>query len=325
MPLISAKAFWLLAPGHGALRDESLRPPESGEVLIKTRFSAVSRGTEALVFNGQVPVSEYERMRAPFQTGDFPAPLKYGYANVGIVEEGPKTLVGRHVFCLFPHQDRYVVPADAVHPLPEGLPLERAVLAANMETALNGLWDAAPCLGDRILVIGAGVVGALVAYLCARVPGTRVQLMDIEPQRAKLAEALNVGFCSPMQATGDNDLVIHASGNPEGLRQALSLAGPEATVLEMSWYGEQEVALPLGEAFHVQRLTLRSSQVGGIAAVRRPRWDHRRRMALALELLTDERLDALISGESDFLDLPETMPDLVAGCGEVLCHRLRYR
>lgn len=325
MSPISAKAFWLLAPGHGALRDESLPPLGRDEVRVRTRYSAVSRGTEALVFNGQVPTSEYQRMRAPFQSGDFPAPLKYGYASVGIVEAGPETLRNRHVFCLYPHQDRYVVPAGAVQPLPDGLPPERAVLAANMETALNGVWDAAPSLGDRVLVIGAGVVGALVAYLCARIPGTRVRLVDIEPRRAELAEALGVGFCSPPQAPCDNDLVVHASGNPDGLRRALRLAGPEVTVLEMSWYGEQEVALPLGEAFHVQRLTLRSSQVGGITAVRRPRWDHRRRMALALELLTDERLDALISGESDFLDLPETMPDLVAGCGEVLCHRLRYR
>lgn len=325
MPPILAKAFWIQSPGHGALCEESLPVPRDDEALVKARFSGISRGTEALVFAGRVPVSEYQRMRAPFQEGDFPGPLKYGYANVGIVEAGPVELLGRHVFCLYPHQDRYVVPAQAVLPLPGGVPPQRAILAANMETALNGLWDAGPHIGDRIAVVGAGVVGALMAYLCARIPGTRVQLVDVAPRRADLASALGVAFCLPEQAAGDNDLVVHASGSPVGLRQALVLAGQEATVVEMSWYGEQEVSLPLGEAFHARRLTLRSSQVGTVAPARTARWDHRQRLSLALELLTDARLDALISGESDFHDLPDTMPDLVARSGEVLCHRLRYQ
>ncbi|WP_043530040.1 zinc-dependent alcohol dehydrogenase [Litchfieldella xinjiangensis] len=320
-----AKAFWVQSPGRGVLKEETLPVLGDDEVQVATDYSAVSRGTESLVFEGRVPESEHQRMRAPFQSGDFPAPVKYGYASVGRVERGPASLRDRHVFCLYPHQDRYVVPANAVLPLPDGLPPERAVLAANMETALNATWDAAPAVGDRIVVIGAGVVGALVAYLCARIPGTRVSLIDVVPQRASLAEALGVAFATPDQAPADNDLVVHASGNPEGLTQALRLAGTEATVLEMSWYGHQSVSVPLGEAFHSRRLTLRSSQVGGIAPGRQPRWDHGRRLALALDLLADPRLDALFNGESDFLDLPETMPRLVAASGDVLCHRLRYR
>lgn len=324
MSVDTATAFWTLAPGHGELRAEPLPAAGEGEVRVRALFGGISRGTEALVFQGRVPESERQRMRAPFQVGDFPWPVKYGYVSVGVVEAGPAALLGREVFCLHPHQDRYVVPAAAVTPLPAGLPAARAVLAANMETALNGCWDAEPRLGDRIAVIGAGVVGALVAWLCATIPGTRVRLVDVSPGRAELARALGVDFRLAGEAPGDNDLVIHASGNPEGLRQALALAGDEARVVEMSWYGDREASLPLGEAFHSRRLKLIGSQVGRLPAERTPRWDHARRLALALELLRHPRLDALISGESDFSELPALMPRLAAGAGEVLCHRLRY-
>ncbi len=324
MPIDSATAYWTLSPGHGALREEPLPLPGEGEVRVRALFGGISRGTESLVFHGRVPESEWQRMRAPFQAGDFPWPVKYGYVSVGLVEAGSAELLGREVFCLYPHQDCYVVPAAAVTPLPVGLPAARAVLAANMETAINGCWDAEPRLGDRIAVIGAGVVGALVAWLCAAIPGTRVCLVDVSPGRAELARALGVDFCLADQAPADNDLVVHASGNPEGLRLALGLAGDEARVVEMSWYGDREVSLPLGEAFHSRRLRLIASQVGRLPVERSPRWDYRRRLALALDLLRDPCLDALISGESDFLDLPELMPRLAAASGEVLCHRLRY-
>ncbi|MFO8045059.1 MAG: zinc-binding alcohol dehydrogenase [Halomonas sp.] len=320
----TATAFWTLAPGHGALREELLPLPGEGEVRVRALFGGISRGTESLVFHGRVPESEWQRMRAPFQAGDFPWPVKYGYMSVGLVEAGPSEWRGQEVFCLYPHQDRYVVPAAAVTPLPAGLPAARAVLAANMETAINGCWDAEPRLGDRVAVIGAGVVGALVAWLCAAIPGTRVCLVDISPGRAELARALGVDFCLADQAPADNDVVVHASGNPEGLRLALTLAGDEARVVEMSWYGDREVSLPLGEAFHARRLRLVGSQVGRLPAERTPRWNYRRRLALALDLLRDPCLDALISGESDFLDLPAVMPRLAAASGEVLCHRLRY-
>ncbi|MCG6657532.1 zinc-binding alcohol dehydrogenase [Halomonas campisalis] len=320
----TATAYWILAPGRGALREEPLPLPASGQVEVRALYGGISRGTEALVFRGEVPVSEYARMRAPFQVGDFPGPVKYGYVSVGRVEAGDADLLGREVFCLHPHQDRYVVPRAAVVPLPEGVPAARAVLAANMETALNGLWDAAPVLGERITVIGAGVVGVLMAWLCAAMPGTRVQLVDVAPQRAGVAEALGLDFRCPEQADAERDRVIHASGSAEGLRLALTLAGLEARVVEMSWFGSREVTLPLGEAFHSRRLTLQASQVGRLPVAQRPRWDHRRRLTLALELLREARLEALISGESDFQALPELMPRLAAGAGEVLCHRLRY-
>jgi|SRR5690606_9088715 len=323
-PSDAALAFWITAPGRGEIRAETLAPPGDGEVLVETLYSGVSRGTESLVFTGRVPPSEYERMRAPFQAGDFPAPVKYGYASVGRVVEGPAALRGRIVFCLHPHQTRYVVPADAVHPLPDGTPPGRAVLAANVETAVNGLWDAAPAVGDRIAVVGAGTVGCLVAWLAARIPGARVELIDIDPDKRTAADALGVRFAGPDTASADADVVVHASGTPAGLGTALALAGFEAKVVELSWYGDRPVDAPLGGAFHSRRLALVSSQVGSVAAKQRARWDARRRMTLALELLADPRLDALISGESRFDELPALLPRLAAGTAGVLCHRLRY-
>ncbi len=292
---------------------------------MRTLFTGVSRGTEALVFLGRVPASQYELMRAPFQEGDFPAPVKYGYANVGEVEEGPEHLVGARVFCLYPHQDRYVVRADAVTPLPEGLPPARAVLAANMETAVNAVWDAAPGPGDRIVIFGGGVVGMLIGWLCAALPGADVTLVDPDASRAEVARTLGMNFHTEPPDTVAADLVVHASGRPEGLTDALRVAGPEATVLEVSWFGDRTVPLPLGESFHQRRLTIRSSQVGRIPPHRVPRWTHARRLGLALDLLQDPMLDVLLTGETPFSDLPELMRRLATGdTSGVFCHRVRY-
>ncbi len=319
-----ASAFWVTEPGRGELRREPLPDPAPGDALVRTLYSGISRGTESLVFRGEVPPSEYQTMRAPFQVGDFPGPVKYGYCSVGVVEEGPAHLLGRTVFCLHPHQTRYRVPAAALHLLPEQVPTGRAVLAANLETAVNGLWDASPRLGERIAVIGAGTLGCLVAWLAGRIPGCQVELIDLNPRRAPIAAALGVGFAGPPEATPDADLVIHTSGAPAGLAQGLRLAGFEATVLELSWYGTREVPLPLGQGFHQRRLTIRSSQVGSVATAQRARWDHRRRMALALSLLAAPVLDRLITGEDAFDDLPAVQARLARDPGDTLMHRIRY-
>jgi threonine dehydrogenase-like Zn-dependent dehydrogenase len=319
-----AKAFWVTAPGRGEIRSEVVPAPADGEVLIRALYSGISRGTEALVFNGRVPPSEHLRMRAPFQAGEFPAPIKYGYASVGRVEQGPPSLKDKVVFVLYPHQTCYLVPAVAVHVVPDDVPAERAVLAANLETAINAVWDCQPQIGDRVAVIGGGTVGCLVAWLVGRIAGCRVQLVDTNPQRAEVARALGLSFAEPADAAPEADVVIHASGSREGLELALRVAGFETTILELSWYGDQTVPLPLGGAFHANRLKIVSSQVGTIAPSQRSRWNSGRRMRLALDLLADPSLDVLITGESRFESLPEAMPRLAAASGETICHRIRY-
>jgi threonine dehydrogenase-like Zn-dependent dehydrogenase len=321
----TAYALWYTAPGRAEIRSETLAAKlQPDEVLIEALYGGISRGTERLVFAGAVPASEYERMRAPFMAGDFPFPVKYGYATAGRIAAGPDSLVGRTVFALYPHQTFFTLPADSITLLPADLPPSRAVLAANMETALNALWDAAPGPADRIAVVGAGVVGCLCAWLAARLPGADVTLVDIDKRRAAVAAVLGAAFAPPDAAPEDCDLVIHASASPAGLATALRLAGHEATVLELSWYGAGDVAVPLGGAFHSRRLRLISSQVGQVSPSHRPRWSHSRRLAAALGLLADPALDVLLAPEVAFHDLPAELPRILTGSDGVLCQMIRY-
>ncbi|MBN9470045.1 MAG: zinc-binding alcohol dehydrogenase [Bosea sp.] len=285
------------------------------DCVVRTCWSGVSRGTERLVFEGLVPVSEHERMRAPFQEGAFPFPVKYGYCAVGIVEAGPAHLLGETVFCLYPHQDRFVVPASRLALVPKAVPARRAMLAANMETALNAHWDAGSGPADRIVVVGGGVLGLLTAFIAAQLPGAEVTLVDLDPARAALAETLGFGFAQPPDCPGEADLVFHTSASAAGLATAIGAAGFEARIVELSWYGEGAVAAPLGGAFHAKRLQLVSSQVGQVSPSRRPRFDYARRTQAALALLADERLDALISEEIGFREAPARLPALFAGKG----------
>jgi NADPH:quinone reductase-like Zn-dependent oxidoreductase len=320
----SAEALWYVAPSRAEIRHERLGEPGPSEVRVRALYSAISRGTERLVFAGRVPETEFARMRAPFMGGAFPFPVKYGYSMVGRVERGPAELVDQIVFALHPHQSAFILPAQAVVPLPHGLPPARAVLAANMETALNAMWDAAPAVADNIAVVGAGVVGSLVAWLCGRLPGVQVTMVDVESSRADLARTLGAGFATPDSAPEDCDLVVHASGTASGLATALRLAGEEATVLELSWFGAGEVAIPLGGAFHSRRLKLVSSQVGRVAPSHRARWTSRRRLAAALDLLEDSRLDALIAPAVGLHELPMRLPDIFAPESGVLCQPVTY-
>jgi len=321
----TAAALWYCAPGRPELREEAIAPPKADEIRVRALYGAISRGTEALVFDGRVPKSEFDRMRAPFMAGQFPFPVKYGYATVGRVEGGSKALQDKIIFALHPHQNLFNIPASAAIEIPQTVPPQRAVLAANMETALNAVWDAAPGPCDRIAIVGAGVVGSLVAWLCGQLPGAEVTLVDVNPARAELAEAIGVGFAEPPRAKGECDLVVHASGSPEGLRTAIELAGEEATVLEMSWYGDTGVTAMLGGSFHSRRLRLVSSQVGKVAPSHRPRWTHNRRLAAAVALLGDPRLDALLAPAVKFPDLARQLPKIIEAKSGTLCQLIAYK
>jgi NADPH:quinone reductase-like Zn-dependent oxidoreductase len=319
-----ARAFWVRSPGAGEIRSVALSEPGPDEVLIRTLYSAISRGTESIVFRGEVPASQYAAMRAPFQEGEFPAPVKYGYLNVGIVEVGPAALVGRTVFCLYPHQTAYVVSAAAVVCVPDSVPAARAVLAGTVETAVNALWDAAPLIGDRITVVGAGMVGCCVAAVLARFPAITVQLVDVNPDRAAVAAALGVEFALPAQAARDRDLVVHASATSAGLARSLELLVPEGTVIELSWYGDRAASLPLGGAFHSRRLRIQSSQVGTVSPARARSRTHADRLGVAFELLREPAFEALLTGESPFEHLPEVIGLMAASNYPGLSHLITY-
>ena len=323
-----ATAFWS-DHGQGHLIKETLPSPQADELLVETLYSGISKGTETLVFLGKVPTSEHQRMRAPFQVGDFDGPVKYGYCNVGLVKQGPDGWVGQRVFCLHPHQDRFVVPAASVHRLPDSLPSRRAVLAANMETAVNGIADAGldtdinGGITTSVSVIGFGVVGGLIAHLAHR-HGHEVELIDINPNKKALADALGIAFKTPEEASEERAVVIHTSASEAGLIQALNLAKHEGLIVEMSWFGTQAPRLPLGEAFHSKRLTLRGSQVGTIAPSRQASWTYATRFAYALGELEDPRLDGFINRASPFEALPQVMAALAQGDADALCHVIDY-
>jgi NADPH:quinone reductase-like Zn-dependent oxidoreductase len=319
-----ARALWYAREGVVELRNARLEPPARNEARVRTLFSGISRGTERLVFEGSVGESEWQRMRAPHQEGAFPFPVKYGYCATGVVDDGPADLLGRAVFCLHPHQDFFNVAVGALAPIPDGVPPRRATLAANMETALNALWDGGAGPGDRIVVVGAGIVGLLVASLAARLPGAVVTAVDTDPSRRELAAGLGAAFALPAQAPSDADVVFHASATGEGLDCAIRCAGLEAVIVEMSWYGASPVQVSLGGAFHSRRLKLVSSQVGQVSPGRRPRWDFARRMQAALGLLADPALDLLVADEIDFADLPHRLPQLLAPNAHGLAPVIRY-
>ncbi|MEI8154690.1 MAG: zinc-binding alcohol dehydrogenase [Hyphomicrobiales bacterium] len=320
----TAQALWYVAPGRAEIRQENLGPLGQGMVRVRALSGAISRGTEALISAGLVPPGEYQRMRGPFMGGTFPFPVKYGYATVGRVEAGPDGLIDRNVFALHPHQTLFDVPVDAFVPVPDDVPISRAVMAANMETALNAIWDADPVTSARIAVVGAGVVGALTGFLCARVKGAEVTLIDTNPAREKIARVLGLHFARPDNAPTDCELVVHTSADPKGLATAIDIAGDEATILEMSWYGNRIVPVPLGAAFHSRRLRIVSSQVGKVAPSRRATTSHRQRLEQAIALLADPRLDALLAPAVPFRELPARLPDILNARNGVLCQSIVY-
>jgi len=320
----SAQSLWCIAPGRYELRTGALAEPEAGMVTVRALASCVSRGSERLVLRGDVPDSEFQNMRAPFQQGEFPFPVQYGYQSVGIVEAGPDALIGRRVFSLFPHQDVYRLPASAVSVVPDDIPPQRATLAANMETALNAMWDAGAGPGDRITIVGGGVVGLMLTALAAGLPGADVTLVDVRPERANFAAAFGASFALPADIRDDADIVFHTSATASGLQTALGAGGFEAKIVELSWYGNAATTIALGGSFHSRRLRLIGSQVGAISPERRPRWTHARRLAKALSLLGDQRFDQLITHRMPFAQAPSLLPQLVNDEPDALAILLTY-
>lgn len=323
-PPIHATAYWTTAKQHGELRPEEVPAPGPGEVLVRALYSGISRGTEMVVHAGAVPPRVAEQMRAPHQEGTFPGPVKFGYLSVGVVEEGPEEWKGARVFCLNPHQDLYVVPLESLTRIPDDVPSRRAVLTGTVETAVNALWEAGPRLGDRVAVVGAGLVGGMVATLLRTFPLQRLQLVDLDPSRKQLADALGVDFAHPDAALADCDIVFHCSASEEGLERSLQLVGDDGDVIEMSWYANRAVTVPLGEDFHARRLSIRASQVGMVARSRRHRRTNADRLNLAVSLLKDPVFDAFLTGSSRFEDLPDVVQSLADGTLEALCHVVEY-
>lgn len=319
-----ATAYWTVGPGAGELRVEELPAPDEGQALVRALYTGISRGTELLVHKAGVPDRVAEAMRAPHQTGDFPSPVKFGYLSVGVVEVGPDGWAGRIVFCLHPHQDRYVVPVESLTIVPADVPARRAVLTGIVETAVNALWEAGPRIGDRIAVVGAGLVGGILAALLKRFPLERLQVVDVDPRRKQLASALGVDFALPDAALADCDIVFHCSASESGLERCLQLCGTDGEIIELSWYGTRRVSLPLGEDFHARRLSVRASQVGVVALARRHRRSNADRLALAVSLLRDPVFDTFLSGASDFADLPGVIEQLADGRLGALCHVVEY-
>ncbi|UKA55055.1 zinc-binding alcohol dehydrogenase [Arthrobacter sp. FW305-BF8] len=319
-----ATAYWTVGPGQGELRTEELPVPGPEEALLRSLYSGISKGTELVVHQAAVPPCVAEEMRAPHQEGSFPSPVKFGYLSVGVVEQGPADWVGQTVFCLHPHQDRYVVPVSSLTRVPDAVPPRRAVLTGTVETAVNALWEAGPRLGDRVAVIGAGLVGGMVASLLRTFPLARLQLVDLDPSRKDLADALGVDFALPDDALADCDIVFHCSASEGGLERSLKLVGDEGDIIEMSWYADRKITLPLGEDFHARRLSIRASQVGAVARARRHRRTNADRLELAVSLLVDPVFDAFLTGTSDFTGLPGVVQDLAEGRLEALCHVIAY-
>ncbi|MFK7943291.1 MAG: zinc-binding alcohol dehydrogenase [Paracoccaceae bacterium] len=320
----TAHALVYSGPETVTIQEVALAQPSDNEVIVRTRFSGLSRGTERLIFEGRVPRAEWTRMRAPLQIGDFPFPVRYGYAAVGEVEAGPADLVGRNVFCLHPHQTTFTAPVAMALPLPDGTSPEIAVLGANMETALNAIWDAGDCTGQQVLIVGGGLVGCLIAFLLAQ-SGASVTVTDLVPQTGEMVHHFGVGFVSPRDVPPETfDVTFHTSASAAGLQTALNALAFEGRVIELSWYGSKPVEISLGTGFHANRLQIISSQVGHVSPARRKTTTHRDRLTEALACLSDPRLEVLITEEVAFRDLPDEMPRLLGPDAAGIATRIVY-
>jgi len=292
------------------------RCPATGEVRIQTLFSGISHGSEMMVYRGEIPADLSLDATLPSLQGNFSFPIKYGYASTGRiidVGEGVNGLeAGDLVFAFNPHETCYTVPATVVIKLPEGLDPKHGIFAANVETALNALLDAAPRLGERAVIIGQGVVGLLITQLVRKAGASLIVTSDMYAKRRALSQKAGANLVvDPATESLDDrvyemtggagaDVVIEVSGEPRALNDAIKITAQEGRVVVVSWYGTKRADLALGSDFHRKRLTLRSSQVSNLDPSLAPRWTIARRRQLAASYLSELLLEELISNVVPF-------------------------
>jgi 2-desacetyl-2-hydroxyethyl bacteriochlorophyllide A dehydrogenase len=321
---VSARELWFTAPGRVELREGAAVSVQEGQVRVRGLRSGVSQGTELLLFKGEGPTPFDPSLDTP---GTPTYPRRYGYAWVGEVTESRAAAVqvGTRIFGLLPHGDEHVVHAARLRALPDDVPAERAVLAANLETALNVVWDAGVALGDEVVVLGGGVVGSLVGHV-ARLGGAQARVLEPSEPRRRAAQRLGLDAVSPESAGSKlADIVVEASGNPAALDQAISLAREEGVVAVASFYGERVAAVRLGSEFHRRRLSLKASQVSRLPPSRAPGWSFERRFGLVARLLADSRLDALLERPLPFAEAPAWYAHLAEAPGQHLQSIFSYR
>lgn len=321
-----ARALWHDGRQKSSIRKEELHPLQEGWCEIQTVFSSISPGTESLVARGKVPGEVQGDMACPYMGGEYPFPVKYGYSLVGEVVAGSRDMKGKMVHVLHPHQTRCRVREEDVYPVPPAVPAERATLASNMETAVNALWDSGATIGDRVLVVGFGTVGSLVTRLVSGLPGVRVQVVDTDTEKVKLAGQMGFEASTPDGGEGGTgfDLVFHTSGTGKGLQAAVDRVGFEGLVVDLSWYGNRKVSLALGGTFHTGRKKIVSSQVSYVAAGKRSRWDRNRRKELVFSCLEDAGYDAHLTSAVSFEDLPELFRTLRNSPARELSYLVTY-
>ena len=273
----------------------------SKTVLVKTIYSGISKGTEKLISSKMVSKNQFELMQAPFQKGNFNLPIKYGYINVGKIINGPKNLINKNIFSLYPHQTIYEIPIKNINLLPKDN-LKKYVLVANMETAINIFWDCSANKNDKILIFGLGTVGLLTAFFFKLKNYKKIYVYDSNINKKKYCNLLRLNFINLKQAK-DFNIIINTTSNYKVLEKSMSILVNEGKIVEASWYGSKKGYLSLGDYFHSRRLKLISSQVSKIPNHMKNKYDYKKRLKLAINSLKHKKLEKLITSESNFFNL----------------------
>ena len=294
MKIYKTKSYWIDKKNKGYFKFGEISSINSNEIVVKTLFSGISYGTEKLVYSGKVPKSQRNLMKCPYQEGDFGNDIKYGYINVGKVVDGDKSYLGNNIFSLYPHQDFYKIPSNEALIIPNKIPLSRCLLIPNLETAINAVWDTLPSAGDRILVIGAGIVGLLTAYLINKIPGVNLFIVDKDPSKRKITKKLGINFLDAIPKKFDARFIYECTGDHRILNSLKNNITVNSTICVLSWYGDKKSDIALGENFFSKRAKLIMSQVSKISPARYD-LNNQDRRKIALDILdASNDLDHLI-------------------------------